>query len=631
MSDNYTTRTASLKAITGTVSDLDVKRLTANKINANQILINGQDISELGGGIESAQHINDIRQTITDNDLWGQYTEIVDGKLIIHDDEVTNPNSGSAWNTSITKVENNKAYVGNDLFANIQTEKIKDGNGLFSDTLIKQFYGDMPELVNGYNMFGWAQKLTTFNGDMPALRNGQYMFNYCENLSSFTSDLYMLSNAHEMFSYCGKLEEFEAHLGSLQYGDRMFYCCSSLTSFVRNISYSTDLSQFSNDLSNLVYGETMFSNCSALTQFNSNLSSLEKGTDMFNYCTSLINFQNDLQSLKSAYSMFNYCEKLSSFSSDLSSLQDGQSMFQFCSKLSSFDSNLSSLIDGNGMFNSCSSLLDFTYDMSNLLTANRMFYACASLTSFVGDLSSLIDCNSMFCYCNKLTTFTSDLSSLIDGNGMFYNCRLNPKTVKNILYTINDIKAEKELYTSGKKQYISNPKTDGNGFKSNGQYTYQIKTKYISYIKTISASNVSKITIGIDVTNNASTVQQQLLDFANQVGYDTWADLKQAFINKGWTVTWQYGGTSTSITYDLRDGERIIPCPVYTRLIEIIPQGEEYSKEEKKSAEYCNEDGSKFYNIEWGHDVTHPEEFQQFDSIQDAAVAFGVFRKEFLN
>jgi hypothetical protein len=139
MSDNYTTRTASLKAITANVSDLDVKRLTANKINANQILINSQDISELGGGIESAQHVNDIRQTITDNDLWGQYTEVVDGKLIIHDDEIVNPNVGSAsaWKSSISKVEDNKAFVNGNYWANIQTEKIKDGNSLFSNALIE--------------------------------------------------------------------------------------------------------------------------------------------------------------------------------------------------------------------------------------------------------------------------------------------------------------------------------------------------------------------------------------------------------------------------------------------------------------------------------------------------------------
>ena len=118
--------------------------------------------------------------------------------------------------------------------------------------------------------------------------------------------------------------------------------------------------------------------------------------------------------------------------------------------------------------------------------------------------------------------------------------------------------------------------------------------------------------------------------------------MKQAFVDKGWTVTWQYGGSDTSITYDLRGGERIIPCPVYTKLIEILPEGIEldeegnevgekfYTKEQKARAEYCSEDGTKFYDIEWGHDVTHPEEFQQFDSLETACVSYGVMPKEYL-
>jgi hypothetical protein len=98
--------------------------------------------------------------------------------------------------------------------------------------------------------------------------------------------------------------------------------------------------------------------------------------------------------------------------------------------------------------------------------------------------------------------------------------------------------------------------------------------------------------------------------------------LKQAFVDKGWDVTFQYNDRyGSTIPYDLRNGEREIPLPIYATLIEC---------ENKEMAEYCNEDGSKFYNIEWGHDVTNPEKFQQFDSIEDAAASYGVFRKDFL-
>ena len=66
-------------------------------------------------------------------------------------------------------------------------------------------------------------------------------------------------------------------------------------------------------------------------------------------------------------------------------------------------------------------------------------------------------------------------------------------------------------------------------------------------------------------------------------------------------------------------GERDIPCHIYAQLIE---------KEDKYHAEYTNEDGSKFYSINWGHDVTNHQDFQQFDSLEDAAAAYGVFLKE---
>ena len=138
------------------------------------------------------------------------------------------------------------------------------------------------------------------------------------------------------------------------------------------------------------------------------------------------------------------------------------------------------------------------------------------------------------------------------------------------------------------------------------------------------------ILIGIDIINDSSSFEDQLQNFAEGAYYDSWDGLKQAFIDKGWTVTWQFGGTTSSIpnTYDLRGGERIIPCPVYAKLIEILPQeGEELTEKDKDRAEYCNEDGTKFYEIEWGHDVTNPDNYQQFASLEEAIAYFNVFHK----
>lgn len=258
-----------------------------------------------------------------------------------------------------------------------------------------------------------------------------------------------------------------------------------------------------------------------------------------------------------------------------------------------------------------------------------MFYGCTNLKSFSSDLPNLTDGRDMFSY-SKLSSFSSDLSILVNGYGMFNNCSLDAQSVMSIAYTIKDIGAEKQLYINGTIPYVtlsngvsSAPK----GFMSNGYYVYTYDNyDYNSkqakpYTTIISSSYVGKLTLGINVTNNSSTIQQQLEDFAKEATFDSWSDLKKHFSKKGWAVVFQYGGTTNEIpnTYDLREGEQIIPCPIFAKLVQV---------EDKDSAQYCTEDASTFYNIEWGHDVTDTSTYTQFNSLEDAAAAYGVFLKE---
>jgi hypothetical protein len=50
--------------------------------------------------------------------------------------------------------------------------------------------------------------------------------------------------------------------------------------------------------------------------------------------------------------------------------------------------------------------------------------------------------------------------------------------------------------------------------------------------------------------------------------------------------------------------------------------------EDKDSAQYCTEDASTFYNIEWGHDVTDTSSYTQFNSLEDAIQHFNVIPKQ---
>jgi hypothetical protein len=386
---------------------------------------------------------------------------------------VANPNASNsgAWNASITKVEDNKAYVGetgDTFFANVQTERIKNGERMFYNcTNLTAFTSDLSSLTKGYYMFYNCTNLTTFSSDLSSLTDVNNMFYYCTNLTTFSSDLSSLTNGHGLFQRCSNLTSFTSDLPSLTNGERMFYFCSNLTTFI------------------------------------SDLSSLTNGRYMFNYCSNLTSFTSDLSSLTNAGNMFSNCKNLTTFSSDLSSLTLGASMFMDCANLTSFTSDLPNLTEGGYMFNNCS----------------------------------------------KLTSFTSDLSSLVDGDNMFRQCKLDAKSVMYIADTINDIAAEKQLYIDGTIPYVT--KSNGvysatKGFMSDGKYVYTYNNpQHFTYI--ISAANVGKLALGINVTNDTTTIQQQLEDFAKEATFDSWEDLKQAFVNKGWTVTFLYGGTATEI------------------------------------------------------------------------------------
>lgn len=264
---NYTTKTAALKA---TIADV-------NKLETKKIKVNGKDVAT------SVKHPNDTREVITENDLWGSWAEITnDGEIIFHDDEIIyNQGSdyGDAWNMSITKIVDNKAYIDDTLYANIQTEKLKEG----------------------YYMFGYSSALDEFSSDLSSLENGEYMFSGCTNLTTFASD----SNGSPM------------NLSSLTNGSGMFSACYELTTF-------------SSDLSSLTIGSWMFSNCSKFTTFNSDLSSLTIGGRMFYDCSNLKTFTSDLSSLTIGSGMFEWCYQFTAFTSDLSSLTNGYHMFYKC-------------------------------------------------------------------------------------------------------------------------------------------------------------------------------------------------------------------------------------------------------------------------------------------------------------
>lgn len=523
MSNNfYTTKTATLKA---TAADI-------RNFNAQQIKLRGEPIP--------AKVLDERGEYKTDQDLWGtSVTTDENGKVRISHKCVTNPKMGRniAWNTDITSIRNNEAYIGWDKYCNIQTDMIK----------------------NGKYMFRNCTKLTSFDSDLSNLDFGYYMFTGA-GITKFTSDLSSLSHAGNMFSN-SNISSFKCTLHNLTDAAQMFW--------------NTPLTSFSGDLSSLVNGYGMFYG-TLLSKFYQKLSSLTDARYMFSYCTELVDFESDLGNLTNGRSMFDKAVNLAEFKGNLSNLIDGHSMFSNTS-ISSFDSNLSHLVNGVLMFSKCKNITSFNIDLNNLVEGGMMF-SNSGLEVFVSNLSNLSDGAKMFAY-SKLTTFVGDLSSLVDGLGMFIKCKLNPQSVMHIADSL----------------------------------------------PTVSSGNIA---LGIDVVNNSSTLEQQLQTFAKNATFNSWEELKQMFIDKGWTVTFQYGGTYTDIT--LSEDEEFRGTPIYARLIEVTPKGEEYTEEEKAKAEYCTEDGTKYYNIDWGHDVTDYDQYQYFGSLLEACGYYGVIPKKYL-
>ena len=213
------------------------------------------------------------------------------------------------------------------------------------------------------------------------------------------------------------------------------------------------------------------------------------------------------------------------------------------------------------MFAVCKSLPSFTINLSKLTNGYQMFYTCTNLTSFSSDLSSLTDGYQMFYNCTNLTSFKSNLISLTNGDGMFGNCKLDAPSVKNIIDTIN---------------------------------TYS-----------------GTLTLGMGCSNTDEADRNL---FAQEIGYNTMTELRNAITAKGWTLNTQYTGRpTTTTTYSLRRPSADT-LPVFVKLEEV-----------EEHADYTSEDGSKKFRLDWFHETTGSTDgYTQFNTIEEAIESLNI-------
>lgn len=252
------------------------------------------------------------------------------------------------------------------------------------------------------------------------------------------------------------------------------------------------------------------------------------------------------------------------FESDLSLLENGDNMFFFCKNLTSFKSKLPKLETGDSMFDDCISLSSFEVDMPSLTNGQYMFVYDEMLTTFKSDMHSLTNGYSMFQGSSNLSSFESNLSSLVDGEDMFDQCKLDAKSVKNILETIS------------------------------------------------TSNNEGILTLGVGCD---STSSDKLL-FAKECGYEKLSDITDKLYEKGWISSVQLNGRPSS-TYSLKRGVEE-SVPVFVKLVETEKHADYTSLDGTKNYRL------KYFHVTSGS----TEGYTQFNSLEEAIETLNIKPKE---
>ena len=201
---------------------------------------------------------------------------------------------------------------------------------------------------------------------------------------------------------------------------------------------------------------------------------------------------------------------ITSFDSDLPEMVDGSNMFEECYKLQTVNINAPKMKYSDTILANCTGLTSATINAPEMISGNNMLFGSTSLTTVELNAPKLMNGYCAFYGCTNLTTFSGDLSSLKEGYDMFYKCKLDGASVANIYNTIPDITVPHSTYA-------------------------------LDYVGKLSVG------IGSSYSSTASTNKSRLNTFAVAAGFADWASLKQAFVDKGWNVTWYYSASDKII------------------------------------------------------------------------------------
>lgn len=196
--NNYTTKTAALRA---TKADI-------NKLDAKKLLLNGKNILDYISDSEFNSYDTRDPQLKNDElDIWN--TEIslseeghIEVKPLEHTDATINSTQIAALQGAV-KIINNEVFGDNDEHIMYwQTGGLTTvDNLLIRRSRITSFESNLDSLTKCYCLLIYSG-IVSFDVKLDNLSNGEGMFCYCSKLTSFTSDLPSLTNGLNMFNGC---------------------------------------------------------------------------------------------------------------------------------------------------------------------------------------------------------------------------------------------------------------------------------------------------------------------------------------------------------------------------------------------------------------------------------------------
>ena len=249
---------------------LDTKLATSKQLNADEILVNGEDVAEMFNREHTYREMEtrvklqpeDNYMLIDDNGLLvsANFRGMTDLTQLFRErhmlKEITQKNIDD-WGLNDVVTANLFLALGNSVFKRFEGKLdnlVNFESGFGGNMGLEECYCIFPKLTMSNSIFNNCQKLTSVYCDFRNLKSSRQMFYLTPKLKNVNGNLDSLESATYFFSTSG-IESFSMNLPSLKIATEMFSNCQNFTSFASKLKWDSE------EYSSLTDGKNMFANC----------------------------------------------------------------------------------------------------------------------------------------------------------------------------------------------------------------------------------------------------------------------------------------------------------------------------------------------------------------------------------